>query len=245
MKKWLVILGLLSFTSSALASPVSIKTGLSYWYTDSQGSMSAPAYQGYKLTLNKKSVKGKNNSFAYFAIENDVVGVPHFRLAYNHLKSSGAGELNFSGADHTFKGDIDFTHYDASAYYHVINRKVVWDLGLTARKFDGKIAADFAQSVPLDKVYGFIYSDFKVHVFTPEDGYALGILTQYGKTGKEEGADINAYFQYTLPEHIGITLGYRYIDIELESKAKAGNQRVKVTTNYISHGPYLGLHLHF
>lgn len=245
MKKLLVLLGLLLSASTALASNIAIKTGVSYWYTDSQGSMSAPEYQGYKLKLDKKSVKGKNNGFAYFTLENSVPGVPNFRVAYNHLKSTGTGKLNFSGDDYSFKGNIDFSHYDLTAYYHAINSKVVWDLGLTARKFDGKIAADFAQSVPLDKTYGFVYSDLKVHVFAPEDGFLLGFQAQVGKTGKEQGADANLYFQYTLPEHIGITMGYRYIDIELHSNGKAGAQKVKVKTNYISHGPHLGLHLQF
>lgn len=245
MKQLALLFGLLVFTSTALAKNVSVKTGVSYWYTDSQGSLSAPDFGGYKLKLNKKSVKGKNNGFAYFAIENSVPGVPNFRVAYNHLKNSGTGRLDFDSDTYLFKGNIDFSHYDVSAYYHVFNNKVVWDLGLTARKFDGKITTDFAQAIPLDKVYGLIYSDFKVHVFKPEDGFALGFLIQAGKTGKEEASDASLYFQYTLPEHIGITWGYRYIDIELKAKAKAAGSRVDIKTNYVSHGPFLGLHLDF
>lgn len=246
MKQLALLFGLLVLASTALAKNVTVKTGVSYWYTDSQGSLSAPDVfindSTYKLSLNKKSVKGQNNGFAYLAIENSIKGVPNFRLSYNHLKSNG--KADFIGIPVT--GGINFTHYDLTTYYKVFSKKIDWDLGLTARKFNGDLTAkEFNSTIPLDKVYGLIYSDLKIHVFQPEDGFLLGLQTQFGKTGKEEALDISAYFQYTLPEHIGITWGFRFIDVDLKTKGKYGQQRVDVKTQYKSHGPFLGLHLHF
>lgn len=246
MKQLIALLSLLIIASPALAKHVSIKAGVSYWHTDSQGSLSAPEVVindlTYELALDKKSVKGLNNGFAHFAIENSVTGVPNFRFSYNHLKSDGKAEL----VGIPLNGGIDFTHYDITAYYKIPIKKIEWDIGLTARTFDGSIVAkEYDFSSPLNKTYGLIYSDIKWYVFSPSDGFVLGLLAQAGKTNNEEAADLSLYFQYTLPEHIGLTWGYRYIDIDLKAKGKYDNRSVKVKTNYISRGPFLGLHLHF
>lgn len=244
-----LLLLLVFFMTSSSAYAVDFNFGVLYWNTNAQGSLSAPEFGGYKLKLEKESLRQQNNGFAYFALEHAVTGVPNVRLAYTQLENKGKGSLDYSGSTYNFNGSVDFSHVDLTAYYRAIDRRVAWDLGLNIRKFDGSLKTDFISSaIALDKTYVFLYSDLKLDVYanTPEIGaFTLGTLVQAGKSGKEQGLDIAVYFQYTSPKHVGLTWGYRFIDIEMKSDAKAGASTVKLKTDFKSQGPYIGLHFKY
>lgn len=261
MKKFILLL-LFSISSLAHAADFRVNEGFIYWHTSAKGSMSASAEwlgsNNFAIDLDKDTLKDTSNAFYFVALEHPVPFVPNIRLAYTMLDHRGKGSFQYFICDPCTinKGRVDLSHVDISPYYKVVsNRWVSLDLGLTARIFTGSVSGkeivhnevNLAQGLSigssLKSTYALAYADLQFHV--SDTGLSFGTLLNGGGTNKETAVDIDAYLAYASPIGIGITAGYRYLDIEIKSDAILAGSKVKLQTDVQASGPYLGLYLRF
>lgn len=243
MKRTLLALSLVAATSPALAASLGISAGAYYWQTDARGVLSAPAYQGYNLKLDEKTLTDEANAFFFVALEHPIPVLPNIRVAHTRLQHSGSGNLFFNGTLYSFQGSIDLSHTDITAYYQLLDHVISLDLGLTARQFDGYISATTLSKVPLDSTYALLFGELAVNI--PLTGITLGSNIQAGDTGDERAIDFTAYMKYTSPIGLGITAGYRHLEIDMESEARGGGVKVKLFSEFEASGPFFALHYQF
>ncbi len=255
MKK-LTLLLLFSISSLAHAADFRVNEGFIYWHTSAKSKMTTelPGIGNYSLELDEKTLKDTSNAFYFVALEHPVRFVPNIRLAYTLLDHNGKGSWQVDGICEpcAIKGGIDLSHVDISPYYKVVNNRwVSLDLGLTARIFTGgltgKGTSGAAEGIKfnssIDSTYALGFANLQFHV--SDTGLSFGTLLNAGGTNKETATDIDAYLAYASPIGVGITAGYRYLDIELQSDAKFMGGKVKLQTDVQASGPYLGLYLRF
>lgn len=255
MKK-LTLLLLFSISSLAHAADFRVNEGFIYWHTSAKSKMGTelPGIGSYVLELDEKTLQDTSNAFYFVALEHPVTAVPNIRLAYTMLDHNGEGSWQVDGICEpcAIKGGIDLSHVDISPYYKVVNNRwLSLDLGLTARIFTGSLtgtgtsglATGIKFNSSIDSTYALALADLRFHV--ADTGLSFGTLINAGGTNKETAIDIDAYLAYASPIGVGITAGYRYLDIELQSDAKFMGGKVKLQTDVQASGPYLGLYLRF
>ena len=92
-------------------------------------------------------LEGESGSYFYVALEHGIPVVPNFRFAYSDITESATNTtetvIDFGGetfpVDSRIKTDLDFSHYDLTMYYELLDNWVNLDLGLTVRKLDGQL----------------------------------------------------------------------------------------------------------
>lgn len=242
MKKLLSCVLLLGLPLSGVADVVGVHANAHYWYTDADGSLEAPDYNGYSLQLDENTLKGESNAMVSVAIEHPVPFLPNIRLAHTRIRHSGQGELVYNNTTYSMKGEIDLSHTDITGYYELPVPVVSLDLGLTGRFYDGYLHSDVANA-NLDSQYLLIYLAGRFDL--PLTGLAIGADINAGDNGNERGVDIDTYLQYTGTLGLGVIAGYRSLDIDLESTASAAGNKVDLLAQFKVTGPYLGITYRF
>jgi outer membrane protein len=85
----------------------------------------------------------EDDKFAFFAasFEHPAPVLPNLRLEMTDLDQAADGTLatSFDGVTGAVKTTLDLTHMDLILYYEVLDNVVSLDLGIAAKKFDGKL----------------------------------------------------------------------------------------------------------
>ena len=165
----------------------------------------------------------RGNSF-FVAFEHPIPVLPNIRIGRTELDISETNTLNreirFEGNTYNVAtqvdSEMDLSHTDATLYYEILDNVVSLDLGLTARRFDGKAeisgsgqtgSADLEGTIPLLFV--------GARVALPLTGlYAAGEIH-----GLSAGGDSITDTKLSVGYEIGIValeLGYRSFDIDVE-----------------------------
>jgi len=161
----------------------------------------------------------------YIAIEHPVPILPNVRLQQTTLNQSAHGRLtrDFTLDDVDFFTDqavaakLDLTHTDLTLYYEILDNWVNLDVGLTARKFDGKIAmvsANANASVDIDQTLPMLYIAAQFDL--PLTGLSAAIDGNAIAYSGNSLIDINGFIQYELPIGLGVRGGYRRFTLELD-----------------------------
>ena len=242
MKNFLLGGLLAALALPAGADAVNIYAHINYWYTDARGGMEAPDFNGYSLQLDERSMEGESNAMLMLAIEHPVPVLPNIRLAHSRIRHNGQGTFVWNNTPYSVQGEIDLSHTDLTAYYRLPVPLVDLNLGLTGRFYDGHIQSQVANA-QLQTEYLHIYLATRFDI--PVTGLAIGADINAGDNGDERGVDIDAWLQYTSPIGLGVIAGYRSLDIDLESTARAAGNKVALLAEFEVTGPYLGISYRF
>lgn len=255
MKKSLIALMIAAASGGASADTIyGLYAGAGRWAASYDGD--AGGTDGNASTdLETLSVDDSDNDFFYIAVEHPVPLVPNVRIAHTEIKTEGSGELDstfrLEGREFQANTDIsleaDLTHTDGTLYYELLDNWVSFDLGLTARMFDGYIeAADvdpdtpttdserFDLSDPIPMVYG------KAQFDLPLTGWHFAATGNYISYSGDSFSDLDAKFGYMsdgLVLDFGLDVGYREMSLDISDEDL--NADVSIS------GPYLEVSLHF
>ncbi len=94
-------------------------------------------------------LEGERGNYFYIALEHGIPLLPNVRLAHSDIQESAfntlSNTISLGGAvfpaGAQLATDIDFSPTDLTFYYEILDNWVNLDIGLTVRKFDGKLEA--------------------------------------------------------------------------------------------------------
>ena len=230
MKKLLLgaAVALLPLTGMA-ATVLGLQVGAGSWKHDPSGSFTASVADiGSSADLkNDLNLAEKSESYSYFVIEHPVPLIPNFKYVNTKLSSSGAGSI---ATDFTFNGDnytannavtSSFTldQTDAIFYYEILDNDLVsFDLGLNAKKIDGKASAistaDGAnESVTFSGTVPMLYAAAEIGL---PAGFALAGEISTLSIGDNEISDVTAKVTYTTDFNLGLEAGVRTMSVKVD-----------------------------
>jgi len=169
----------------------------------------------------------ESGNYFYVALEHPIPLLPNIKLAHTEMTQSASNTLsdaidfdneNF-GSGETIDTDIDISHTDATLYYELLDNWVNLDLGLTIRQFDGEISIDSTISSDtakedVDFVAPLIYG--KARFDLPFSGMYVSAEGNWIGTSDDSVLDATAIIGYETTIGLGIEVGYRTFDIDIE-----------------------------
>lgn len=162
----------------------------------------------------------RGNSF-FVAFEHPIPILPNIRLAHTEMEiSENNNSSTFTFDGNAYNGNVsselDLSHTDATLYYEILDNVVSLDIGLTARRFDGKAeisgsgqtgTADITGTIPL------LFAGARVSL--PLTGlYATGEIHGLS-VGDDSVTDTKIGVGYEVGI-VAVELGYRTFDIDIE-----------------------------
>lgn len=246
MKKLIISSLLAAFITSPLAHAdtlLGVYAGAGIWASDYDGSAGEPS-----ITLKDLGVKQHANNYYYIAIEHPIPILPNVRLAHTSIFSKQSADVQkaftINGTDFivgdTVKSDINLTHIDATLYYEILDNWINFDLGVTARKFDGHVSGSNstdATYVKIDDVLPMVYG--KLQFDLPFTGLSFGVDGNLINYRDNKVNDYSAKFTYLYDTalDIGFEAGYRKMSVTIDQSDLKAN--VDLT------GPYAAFIMHF
>lgn len=170
----------------------------------------------------------------FVALEHPVPLLPNIRLQRTDLDISERGTLSkpfiFDGKPYALGESVDsttdLTHTDATLYYEILDNWVNLDIGLTVRAFDGEVSIKGTSgegSIEIDAPVPMAYVNARFDLpLTGLYASALGNVISYGDNSI---SDISLGLGYEFGV-IGIELGYRNFDVNLEDDDEEANVTV-------------------
>ncbi len=244
MKKLPLVLALSLLAPIAHADRVlGLYAGVGSWLSDYDGKAGEPA-----VTLNELGVKEHYNNYFYVAIEHPIPFIPNIRLTQTNIKSSQTGTITQSftignttyAANQSVKSDFDLSHRDATLYYQILDNWINFDLGVTARKFDGHAHTESGSStekLTIDLTAPMLYA--KAQFDLPFTGLSAGIEGNYTSYQDNSLNDYTAKLSYLFDSvvDLGVEVGYRNMSIKISDNNLKADMTLK--------GPYAALIAHF
>lgn len=250
MKK-VLIYSLLAFSFHTYANDISdsgfdIYIGSSIWYTDANGGIEAPSID-YTLELKEENINKTYNGIYFFTFEHPLRYLPDIRLTQNNVDHKGKGSLVFI-TTFPIEGAIDLSHSDITFYYNVLDGMGFIDIGATARIFDGELYLKILPSgtgstSDLSTTLGLFFLHTGINL--PLSGLSMGLSLNAGDNGNDRSADGMFYMQYEIPQGLGVTGGYRYMNTDIASKGSIGPINIDINASFNIYGPSVSLYYHF
>ena len=177
-------------------------------------------------------LKGESGSYLYVAIEHGVPILPNFKLAFSDITESAdnlttrnifIGGVEFPSPSYV-RTDLDFSHYDLTMYYELLDNWVNLDLGLTVRKMDGELEAQgYYLPMPNQRINAREDLDFTVPLLygkarfdLPLTGLYAGIEGNWIGAGGTQLYDLWGKIGYTFAFGLGLEAGMRKLALELD-----------------------------
>jgi outer membrane protein len=252
---------------SAQSDSIGFEVGAELWRTSISGYIDAtfsnPRQDPFNLTIdledNLNMEKNTSGRF-YFDFYHPLPYLPNLSASVNRIEHSGEGNplindifdgIKVDGINLNIEGFINLNHYDITGFWSPIdNPLIALDLGVTLRQFDGKI--DFIGSneytrIPvsgkIDNLYILAYGKITAHL--PLTGLAAHLAVDGGYNfnadSPEQAFDLDLGMTYRTFLGLGVGLGYRYFDADLEGKAETNGQKQEVKYKLTTQGPYISL----
>lgn len=177
-------------------------------------------------------LEGESGSYLYIAIEHGIPIIPNVKLAFSDITESATntternvflGGVEFP-APSRVKTDLDFSHYDLTMYYELLDNWVNLDLGLTIRQMDGELKAEgYYLPMPTQKISASEDLDFAIPLLYAKAQFDLPLTGLYaGVEGNWIGAggtqlyDLWGKAGYTFAFGLGVEAGLRKMALELD-----------------------------
>ena len=214
MKKLLLgaAVALLPLTSMA-ATILGFQAGAGSWTHDPSGYISTDL-DGVGVNANLKSdmnLAEKSEGYSYFAIEHPVPIIPNFKYVSTKLVATGtngSASFTFDGTAYagTVNSTFDLTQTDYIFYYEILdNDAVSFDVGLTAKKIDGKAIVN-SDTTPFSVTIPMLYAAAEIGL---PAGFALVGEISTLSIDDNEITDLTAKVTYTTDFNLGIEVGTR------------------------------------
>lgn len=135
-----------------------------------------------------------DEGYFYFSVEHPVPLVPNFKFA-NTSVSGSSGLIRSLELDQT----------DTTFYYEILDNVVSLDIGLSARKIDGK-ATTITDSVTFSGTVPLLYVSAEIAL---PAGFTLAAEINTISAGSDEISDVTTKITYTTDFMLGIEAGVR------------------------------------
>ncbi|RZU97873.1 TIGR04219 family outer membrane beta-barrel protein [Spiribacter vilamensis] len=218
-------LGLAAIGSSQ-AADFSFRIGGGSWDQNLSGQYADEGSKSFDLE-DDAGLSGSSNGYLYAQLEHPVFLLPNIRLERSSFDEDGRGtfrrEIDFGGKTYNIDESVDSTfeikQTDIIAYYSVLDTLVDLDLGLDVRLIDADVsirsrdntkAASESVSAPVPMGYAAVRVDVP--------GTGAYVRAQGSGIGFDGSSfiDTRALVGYTSDFGIGVELGYRRQELEID-----------------------------
>ncbi len=251
MKKLLLgaLVALLPLTGFA-ATIFGFQAGGGSWTHDPSGNFTASTSDVSASADLKNGLKlsEKSEGYFYFLIEHPVPLIPNLKYVNTKLSSSGSGNIDASfsvnGKNYPINSSITSSlvidQTDTILYYEILDNDLVsFDIGLNAKKIEGKLTAvtttpannesvTFSETVPM--LYG------AVEIGLPAGLSLAGEISTISYSGVEF-SDVTAKVMYTTDFMLGVEAGVRTQTIKVDVDS--------VKTDIAFSGVFAGVYFRF
>ena len=214
----------LAAASSSQAADFSFRIGGGSWDQDLSGQYADEGSASFDLE-DDAGLSGSSDGYLYAQLEHPVFLLPNIRLERSSFSEDGQGTVQrgftFRGEGFTASEAVDSTfeieQTDIIAYYSVLDTLVDLDLGLDVRLIDADISirsqnaqASESLSAPIPMGYAALRVDVP--------GTGAYVRAQGSGIGFDGSSfiDTRALVGYTSDFGIGIELGYRRQELEID-----------------------------
>ena len=216
----------LAAVGSSQAADLGFRVGGGNWDRDLSGRFADEGSQSFDL-VNDTGLSGASSSYLYAQLEHPVFLLPNIRLERSSFDDDGRGSVqrafSFQGQSFTINEPVDSTleieQTDIIAYYSVLDTLVDLDLGLDVRLIDADVSirsqntnqeASESISAPIPMGYAAVRVDVP--------GTGAWVRAQGSGIGFQGNSfiDTRAMLGYTLGIGIGVELGYRRQELEID-----------------------------
>ena len=220
MKKLLLgaLLALLPLTGFS-ATILGFQAGGGVWTHDPSGFISTTS-DGVGVSADLKNdlkLSEEDEGYSYFILEHPVPLIPNIKIMNTKLTATGAsGSANFTynSVDYTtsVNSNIELDQTDFILYYEVLDNIVSFDVGLTAKKIDGKVTVDtdtktFSGTIPMLYV--------AAEIVLPA-GFSIAADISSISAGNDSVTDSSIKLVYTSDFNLGIEAGVRTQSIKFD-----------------------------
>lgn len=246
--KHLLLATLLFFLPYQLyADTLGVYIGAGIWNHDATGTAqentSATSFDLEKDLYLKEEQEG----YFYIAFEHPVPLIPNVKFASTKLSNSGAGAttvtVNIGGESFTAGTNLTTTlvldSTDLTLYYEILDNVVELDLGLTARKLDGKFNTSdgtLTANETLDETIPLLYAAVAFNL--PVTGLSFKAEGNFVGTSDVNHSDFQVKLGYEFASIFGVEGGYRAQNFDIKNTSN-------VTANMKFSGIFAGVFLHF
>lgn len=234
MKKAVIAASLAAVMSmSAQADTIfGLYVGGNVWQTETSGSFGEELDQ-----LSTFKYEDEDNSNFYVALEHPIPLLPNIRVVKNEFATTGDATLTndfdfgggeFGTGDVVGSGfDVDFIDY--TLYYEIFDNGLFsFDVGLTARDFDGDVDVTLIESasttstdagtLSVSEIAPMLYTAVELGI--PATDLSLFASGNFLSFDDHSMYDIEAGVSYALLDNLAVDLnlnvGYRVVKLELE-----------------------------
>lgn len=220
-------------TSAVADTLLGLYIGGSVWQTETEGSFGQAT--GPSASQQNFNYKDQTNGNYYIALEHPIPLVPNIKFSSTDIATTGTTTLSgdFLFGNTTFDDttsattDLDISYVDYTFYYEVFDNGIFsFDMGLTARDFDGIVAvtgtdtSNAAQSEEL-KPSGIIPMIYvATNIGIPSTDFSVfaegNLLSMDDHTVYDYQAGVSYAVLDNMAVDFNLTLGYRAVKVELD-----------------------------
>lgn len=215
----IALLPLTGFSATILG----IQAGAGSWEHDPSGSItSSVGGVGTSADLkNDLQLSEESEGYAYFVLEHPIPLIPNFKFVNTKLSSGGTGSVT---ADFTFNGTpitattnvtttLELNQSDYILYYEILDNVVSLDIGINAKKIDGKASVTGASPSTFTGTIPMLYASAEIEL---PAGLTLAAEISSISAGNDSITDTTAKLMYTTDFNLGIEAGVRSINIDID-----------------------------
>ena len=197
---------------------------------------------------NDLALDDESNNIMYIAVEHPLPFLPNIRAQHMTMDVDGNNVLSrtieFNGETFTVADavstTVDLTQTDAVLYYEVLDNVVSLDIGLAISLMEGEITvastleraeADFDEVIPM--AYAKVRADL------PFTGFWVAAEGQGISYSGNSIIEANAHVGYESDVGLGVEVGYRTVQMEIDSFDSVQSAELDVS------GPYAAINYHF
>lgn len=228
MKKLLLgaLVALLPLTGMT-ATILGFQAGVGSWTHDPSGSITS-SVGGAGTSADLKdglNLSEESEGYSYFLVEHPVPLIPNLKYVNTQLSSAGSGNVttsfDFNGTTYNtatpLTTSLVLDQTDIILYYEILDNSLVsFDIGLTAKKIDGKAYVDdgtTAETATFSATIPMLYAAAEIGL---PSGFTLaGEISSLAIDGNEI-TDITAKVTYTTDFMLGLEAGIRTMSIDVD-----------------------------
>jgi len=225
------------------------------WNAAAVGTFGEDDGQG-NVVLQDFTLEDQQQASFYVALEHPIPLIPNIKVSSTTLDTDGLTTLgdDFSFGDISFPADasanttFNMGYIDYTLYYEILdNDLITFDIGITARDFDGEINVttlnidpQFSETVDVQAVIPMLYGSVIIGLpFTGFNIFAEGNMISYDGNGIH---DYQVGVSYAVLDNLvvdlDVTLGYRSVKLDLDDLDD-------LYADLTFEGVYLGTIIHF
>ena len=184
----------------------------------------------------------KSEGYTYAILEHPIPVIPNFKYVNTKLTTSGSGAVSttfdFNGTNYSASTNVtsslQLNQTDYIFYYELLDNVVSLDLGINAKKVDGKATVTGAADSTFSATVPMLYA--AAEIMLPA-GFAIAGEISTISAGKNEVSDVTAKLTYTTDFNLGVEAGIRNQTIKVDVDS--------VKTNIAFKGIFAGVYFKF